>query len=111
MATKAEQNLAVLLMNACPAGNVVVNGKLMQGAMTEEMAAAMELRATLLDEANSRERIIADLGTLVDRMSSAYEIQCRNNVPDTAFVLGLGKKYMEDALSAMRGAQAIILAA
>jgi len=52
-----------------------------------------------------RMEVIAELGTIIDRMKAAHKMQSDNDVPDTAFVAGLGRPYMEKLIEVMSAAQ------
>lgn len=56
-----------------------------------------------------RADIVMELGAILDLMTSAHKAQKENRAPDTAFVLGLGREYMERVIAAMRAAQAELL--
>lgn len=60
-------------------------------------------------EQTSRADLVMELGAIIDLMTSAHRAQKENRVPDTAFVLGLGREYMERVIAAMRNAQAELL--
>jgi len=52
-----------------------------------------------------RIEIITELGALIDKMTAAHRIQTENGVSDNAFVVGLGKPYMEKIINVMSAAQ------
>jgi len=87
--------------------NVVVNGELVRGEMTEAMKKVIEYKESLMRQAKAAD----DLGAIIDRMGAGYEAQCANGCVPEGFLLGMGKDYMEDTLSAMRAAQEELLEA